>query len=868
VRVAAGVYEEADTLQLDRPLQLIGTAEHKTIITGGGRRSVFNITLFSSALVPRAITGTIHLENLSIDNGNSTYTAGGMDVHFWNKLAIGPANVTLLLRRVSFVNNLGYSAGAIWVHSPQRYYPVKKFFFFEDVTFFNNTNVANGGGGVFFQSEALWDFETGLNEGSYFCFVIVVFTRCQFMGNASPQHAGGAASGITSGGGVAVFSISPASAQNGSIIQPVFFYSNSFLFRGCTFIENSASAFEGGGALYFRTANYASDPVSAPMMLAHNNSVSFDSCTFERNIGPHGGGAVYIRSENAKSSGVSLSAMNTSSFVFSSCVFRQNSCTELPGGDLDLEDEGCEGGAVLVYVDNEFQSPATIFNSAFLWTNCTFEQNSAASKGGAISVNLWPNYFSGNNCTPGAPLTKSQNNSFVIRRSSFAGNSLLFNTQPDDGMEYLAVGAAVHFSLPSDGCLCMDDGKHRKQKAWRYLNEIEVASTAFTGNKAKHNGQGGAIAISNGNATIVDSTFERNQAHISGGAIVLLDGTASLTVKRSRFAENTAETQGGTIHSASGGAVVLRNATLDLPANASTGLSIEHGNTFSLSDGAMIKCPVGTNLTVQNVSIMKQTADWCYKHQGTMICPPARLTENSYACVACPSLSYSLDASYAHDNHTSHIECLACPVGTDCSSGGAEIRVKPGYWCKKTERHMNSQHPTRLLCTPCPDEYCKTDQSLWTVSSGCAFNRTGILCGECRTGFSAAVGTSECVPNSECNLANRGRWLGVALLLYICWVLYLRCHNHTDSIRSCFFRSAVYFFQVCPLVLTRIPGHHNPVFAVIDPFLGLFDFRYNPTTYGSGAGAVCLEESMSTLQTNLLLLYSPVCSIQNSLCLR
>ena len=171
---------------------------------------------------------------------------------------------------------------------------------------------------------------------------------------------------------------------------------------------------------------------------------------------------------------------------------------------------------------------------------------------------------------------------------------------------------------------------------------------------------------------------------------------------------------------------------------------------------------------------------------------------------------------------------------------------------------MIAQHPTRLLCTPCPDEYCKTDQSLWTVSSGCAFNRTGILCGACRTGFSAAVGTSECVANSECNPANRGLWLGVALVLYICWVLYLRCHNHTDSIRSCFFRSAVYFFQVCPLVLTRIPGHHNPVFAVIDPFLGLFDFRYKPTTYGSGSGAVCLEKSMSTLQTNLLLLYSPV----------
>ena len=52
------------------------------------------------------------------------------------------------------------------------------------------------------------------------------------------------------------------------------------------------------------------------------------------------------------------------------------------------------------------------------------------------------------------------------------------------------------------------------------------------------------------------------------------------------------------------------------------------------------------------------------------------------------------------------------------------------------------------MYTPCPFDYCNTAQvgfSLTDPDPQCALNRTGILCGRCRDGFSLALGSNNCI---------------------------------------------------------------------------------------------------------------------------
>jgi hypothetical protein len=112
--------------------------------------------------------------------------------------------------------------------------------------------------------------------------------------------------------------------------------------------------------------------------------------------------------------------------------------------------------------------------------------------------------------------------------------------------------------------------------------KVNVVNSAFTGNKAPM-GTGGAILAINGEISVSDSTFERNQAS-AGGALGAM-GTGKFSVGSGNvFTANKAENAGGAIDLHYGRSSAGRGATNSKIETTFTGVSTFEGNQATLGD--------------------------------------------------------------------------------------------------------------------------------------------------------------------------------------------------------------------------------------------------------------------------------------------
>ena len=86
-----------------------------------------------------------------------------------------------------------------------------------------------------------------------------------------------------------------------------------------------------------------------------------------------------------------------------------------------------------------------------------------------------------------------------------------------------------------------------------------------------------------------------------------------------------------------------------------------------------------------------------------------------------------------------------------CNIEDQSIQRPPEVWIGyylSTNPHMSGV----LLHKHCPLDYCKPEESKLKLNhpnEQCAFNRSGILCGACRSGLSVAMGSSQCLKCSN-----------------------------------------------------------------------------------------------------------------------
>ena len=97
-------------------------------------------------------------------------------------------------------------------------------------------------------------------------------------------------------------------------------------------------------------------------------------------------------------------------------------------------------------------------------------------------------------------------------------------------------------------------------------------------------------------------------------------------------------------------------------------------------------------------------------------------------------------------------------VGLSCDAEEQTISIGKQQWAGVTYIHtVVDEYPGVLTHHHCPFDYCKTGSTALSIHLGkdheiCAFNRTGILCGGCETGFSRILGSSKCKKCSNLKL--------------------------------------------------------------------------------------------------------------------
>ena len=292
---------------------------------------------------------------------------------------------------------------------------------------------------------------------------------------------------------------------------------------------------------------------------------------------------------------------------------------------------------------------------------------------------------------------------------------------------------------------------------------------------------GGAISVTSGTLIVRSSRFEGNSALGNGGAVHVANGDVSL--EACRFAGNTAGVQGGALH-VSGGHVALRSGTLLEGNSARSGgrsLFVNDGGTLayhlpaplgrwiyggSLTYEQLVgsvdsdyPLPCSAGLYGNGLGAPHQTGPQCSGPcpQG-FYCPPATVEPLACSGGYCPagaanpitcdlgagldhatvldSFATSVDScvckpGYYDAGTTRRMQCLRCPVGTECPTGGltlATLLVKPGYY---------RQSASTIDVRQCPDaaENCGGASECAESSSGC---RGGNRSDVCRTGLTGA----------------------------------------------------------------------------------------------------------------------------------
>ena len=89
-------------------------------------------------------------------------------------------------------------------------------------------------------------------------------------------------------------------------------------------------------------------------------------------------------------------------------------------------------------------------------------------------------------------------------------------------------------------------------------------------------------------------------------------------------------------------------------------------------------------------------------------------------------------------------------IGLQCHLDAYKISRKEEQWVGVTDYHtVNGEYPGIIAHPHCPFDYCRTDNDSLLIrledpDEHCAYNRSGILCGECQTNLSIVLGSSRC----------------------------------------------------------------------------------------------------------------------------
>ena len=551
-------------------------------------------------------------------------------------------------------------------------------------------------------------------------------------------------------------------------------------------------------------------------------------------------------------------------------------------GNVTMEANSVDFSGGAVYVGNIFPLKLKVYKS-FFYNNTAL--GSGNTTGGAISIK----YVTRCNGTSNLTIEHS---TFSNNKANYSGGAVNLQAfaQSVLGVPAIVINNSTFFNCSAEqvgGAFYMRAGG---------MATVEVKRARFEGNYAfKYYGGAAAIFVNQENSggasplLFEDTTFEKNAA-VFGGAVHLSNGDA--TFQNCTFLNNLVQVLGGHIHTdvqstnlfiwdcvfnqtlfqpgnenysagaffidtQSKGSLNISNTSLtaNYPKNHDVLIRKTNGREVSLDNLTTLTCPVGSQINVLHFQIKIEVQS------------SVTVSILEVQCLACEGNTYSLNRGRAFGPQVEpEFPCLSCPYGAKCTQN---IVAEPNFWGFEEKYNTSTLNFIR-----CPHGYCSSPQEAdFPEYDSCQGNRSGILCGHCKESHSETLYSTSCAPSNEC----KDHWIWLVGLVYvsimallftfkppivpwikrqILWFKKYEPANQDEDFDRGYLKIVFYFYQAANLLLVYDTTLHILKTEVWEPIIGLFNFQQN-VSLASTTGVICPFPGLNAV-TKRLLLASPV----------
>ena len=585
--------------------------------------------------------------------------------------------------------------------------------------------------------------------------------------NNSASHYGGAiaiqSSNITMEGELSFISNSAvkggaidADSSTISIKGDVMFQNNSASSRGGTIMIVSSSNITMEGNLSF----IRNSAVYGGVINANSSTISINGdVMFQNNSASADGGAIAIVSSNIIMEGKPSFISNSAAFAGAIAAV---SSTISMKGDVTFQNNSAQlGGAVFLS-----DSSCRHLESAFL----TFHNNQAV-KGGAVYVADSMFYlggyswFTGNHAeTQGGAISAQSSNIHVQGNVRFFDNNAQLG-----GSMYLEYNSRIYFSSTTD--LIFQNNTAEKGRAIYIMDSTYSASCSHLANDGFFDSANrcafGSSSYPFPVLLLNTSMMERGNELFGGFPTFCTDSSYYKYLKKVQSMQNNppvVSSKPSMIQvcdhqplelTVSRGEMFRRPVIardqfyLPVPATIRAYFTLSNGSTSDLAEGQSLQ-KIGAECTTLNYTVFSalETVDlYIYAEEGP--CGPDESMRITIHLQDCPHV-------FVLNNLHCVCEKRLQKFTNSCNIDNRTFKrtSDSNFWVGIEQQ--NGTYLGLILHPHCPLDYCRNDQidvSTEDLDSQCQFNRTGILCGACRSNFSLALGGSQCL---ECTNSHLG----------------------------------------------------------------------------------------------------------------
>ena len=209
------------------------------------------------------------------------------------------------------------------------------------------------------------------------------------------------------------------------------------------------------------------------------------------------------------------------------------------------------------------------------------------------------------------------------------------------------------------------------------------------------------------------------------------------------------------------------------------------------------------------------------------------------------SLSIELSrchAGYIFDNTQGQCVCYPYPDLVHCIGDYVEIKI--GYWIG----FISQQHYTSSICPNnyCSSEHTETSPGYYSLhgksDDQCSSHRTGVACGECKSGYTLAYDSPDCINSDKCSA---GMTILVIVLTILYWLAIVAVvfglMYFQFQISSGYAYGIIYYYSIVDIILVNDGVFH--VLSILSSFAKL-----TPQLFGQ----LCLVEGLSGIDQQFI----------------